>query len=118
MDRDVFIYDADSELTRRTVEWLRPRSDGSLDFRPLAETDPALLPDVDHDADAVVALVCADGRTFSGSLAIGEALRRSPKYDRNLLGRLLLEEPSKTVARWGYRWAAKNRLRLAGEGAR
>lgn len=113
VDQDTFIYDGDCGLCQSTVDWLRPRSDGSIRFAPAT---PATLADTGlgaADTDRAAVLVTTTGRRLDGSLAIGEGLRRSPKYDRNLLGRLLLEQPSRTIGEWIYSWVAKNRHRLS-----
>ncbi|MCX6406411.1 MAG: DCC1-like thiol-disulfide oxidoreductase family protein [Propionibacteriales bacterium] len=111
---DVLVYDGTCELGQTVADWVSERSDGSIDFRPAT---PELARDLgldDAELDAAAVLVTADGRHLVGALALGEALRRSPRYDRRLLGRLLLEQPSREVGSWIYSWVAKNRHRLSG----
>lgn len=110
---DVFLYDGDCGFCQSAVDWLAERSDGSVTFTP-ATPDRLREHGISaEEADVAAVLVTRDGRRFDGSLAFGEVLRRSPKYDRNLAGRLLLEQPSKEVGRWVYSWVAKNRHRLS-----
>ena len=115
MNRDLFVYDGDCGLCQRTVDWLASRTDASIEFVPAVDAPADLALDPTALNEAAV-LVCSDGRRFWGSLAIGETLRRNERYGNNLLGRLILEEPTKSVARWIYRWVARNRLRLSGDG--
>lgn len=118
LNRDTFIYDGDCGLCEQAVAWLEPRGDGTVEF--VAAT-PDLLQRLDVEADAArdaAILITTSGRRYVGSLAFGEVLRRSDKYDRRLAGRLLLEQPSRQVAGWAYAWVAKNRHRISGRGGR
>ncbi len=116
VQQDEFIYDSDCGICTAAVRWLSERADGSVRFVPSTPESLRRNGISEAQAQAAAILSTADGRRFDGSLAFGEVLRRSPKYDRNLLGRLLLEQPSRSVAGWVYSWVAKNRHRLSGGG--
>lgn len=110
---DTFLYDGECAFCQRVVQWLRERSDGSVAFAPataelLRETGVSAT-----EAEQAAVLVTRNGQHFPGALAFGEVLRRSDKYDRRLAGRLLLEQPSREVARWVYAFVSKNRHRLS-----
>ena len=112
---DIFYYDGDCGLCTKTVRWLAERSDGSVSFVPASDESRARHGLMLAETERAAILVSADGRRWEGSEAIGEVLRRSPKYDTNLAGRLLLEWPSREIAGWVYGWVARNRYRLSGD---
>ena len=113
LDLDTFIYDGDCGICTTSVAWLSERCEGGVEFVPATRELLASAGVSPADAQQAVILLTAEGARFDGSLAFGEVLRRSTKYDRNLLGRLLLEQPSRQVAGWVYSWVAKNRHRLS-----
>jgi len=114
LEKDLFLYDGDCGFCTRSVAWLSERTDGSVDFRAWQRTDLTTLGITPAELEQQAVLVTVDGRRADGHLAIGECLRRSPARDTRLLGRLVLEQPSREVARWVYRWVARNRHRLGG----
>ena len=117
LDKDLFLYDGDCRFCARSVAWLSARTDGSVIFIPWQRADIDALGVSSADLEKQAVLVTADGRRFDGHLAFGESLRRSPQRDTNLLGRLILEQPTREVSRWVYGWVAKNRHRLGGPAA-
>lgn len=117
LDKDLFLYDGDCGFCARSVAWLSGRTDGSVTFTPWQRADIDALGVSAADLEKQAVLVTTDGRRFDGHLAFGESLRRSPQRDTNLLGRLILEQPTREVSRWVYGWVAKNRHRLGGPAA-
>lgn len=118
LDKDLFLFDGDCRFCARSVAWLSARTDGSVTFRAWQHVDTDALGVSAAALEQKAVLVATDGRRFDGHLAYGECLRRSPRRDVNLVGRLILEEPTREVSRWVYGWASKNRHRLGGQAAR
>lgn len=117
-DGDIFLYDGSCGFCARSVAWLAERGDGSVDFVPWQRTDVTALGVTPEELERQAVLVTAEGRRLDGHMAVGECLRRSPARDTRLLGRLILEQPSREVARWVYRWVTQNRHRLGGPATR
>ncbi|MBG6189592.1 putative DCC family thiol-disulfide oxidoreductase YuxK [Arthrobacter sp. CAN_A212] len=109
----IFLFDGDCGFCAKAVAWLKERADPAVRFSSWQQFDLASVGLTELDTESQAILVTGGKGKFEGHLAFGEVLRGSSKRDVRLLGRLILEQPSREIARWIYLWVAKNRYRLS-----
>ena len=113
--RAVLVYDAECSMCRASALWLMrlALAGGELEILPCRSPVRAhRFPDLSEDACmSAMQLILPDGRVLAGADAVPELLRRI----RGLgwLATALALPPMRAIARRGYGWIARHRMRIS-----
>ncbi len=110
--RPVMVFDGDCGFCRYWVERFRALTGDRVVYRPFQDA-AADFPAIPREAfEEAVQFVEPGGRVTSGADAVSRALEYTRGMPR-LLGRAYLAVPGgRPLARFVYRWVARNRSRL------
>lgn len=113
----VLIYDGDCSMCRASALWLMRRAiaGGATQFEIIPCRSPARrerFPEVSEEACmGAMQLVLPGGRVLAGADAVPEILERIPRW--RWVRRVFDLPGARPIARRGYAWIARNRMRLS-----